>query len=413
MIQSYYTQTHDRVGWHAISWRIYLACIVMSFFVMIEPAPTDLLFFVALGAFILAPIQPVRLLGPVTTVAILIYVWFSFLSLVFVAVSLSIALRAIGIEMYLILLFLMTAYFAHKKGDYAFRTILFALTAGGVIASVIGIAAYLDLVPNREIFYRDEWMTRIKSTFKDPNVLGPYLVPSILFMFWLALSVRRCRILATVALCLLAGCLAITFSRGAWVHTAITGSIFFGVLLFDRRSTVPAVTLVLAVMAAGAIAFGFFGDVSSSLPSDNYLSSRLSLQSYDSGRFEHILTSLGEMFDFPWGIGPNQARLVYGYEPHNTFVVLGLQNGVFASLGFLLFYLAGMYRCLTKVLERRDGWMKYAFILSIMIGLLVLMNVVGAGHWRHLYVVLGLAYGSYHSNSIFPERRPPWPVASL
>lgn len=404
MIQSYYTQSYDRVGWFALSWRIYLMCIAVSFFVMIEPAPTDLIFFIALGAFMLAPLRPVKLLGPVASGGLLLYLWFTFFSLAFVAVSVPVAARAVFIEVYLVLLFLMTAYFVKLYGDRAFRMILLMLTLGAMITSVIGLLAYLDLIPNRVMFFRDEHMSRIKSTFKDPNVLGPYLVPPILFTMWMAFSVRRLRWCATAAFGVLAACLLVTFSRGAWVHIALTGMIFFGLLLVDRRSTIPAVTFLLIAIACGAIKVGFFSEATSGALSDNFLASRLSFQSYDTGRFEHIFKSLGDMFDKPWGIGANQARLVYGFEPHNTFVVLGLQNGVFAAIGFTVLYFAAGYRCLKKVIEQRDGWMKYAFVLAIMVGLFVLMNVVGSLHWRHLYVVLGLAFGSYYSNSIFQPK---------
>jgi hypothetical protein len=185
MIQSHYTYAQDRVGWYTLSWRIYLACLGASFFVMIEPAPTDLLFILALGAFALSPLRSQRLFGAVAILGILLYVWFTFLSLLFVQSAFMTSFRAVGIEMYLLLLFAMTAYFTRHEGDRAFRAILIALAIGGVIAAMIGILAWLGLLPNRVIFFRDEYMARIKSTFKDPNVLGPYLIPSVMLMIWL------------------------------------------------------------------------------------------------------------------------------------------------------------------------------------------------------------------------------------
>ncbi|EDQ03007.1 hypothetical protein OIHEL45_17026 [Sulfitobacter indolifex HEL-45] len=146
MIQSYYTHNYDRVGWFALSWRIYLVCIALSFFVMIEPAPTDLLFFVALGAFTLAPLRPVKLLGSVASVGLLLYLWFTILSLAFVAVSAPVAARAVLIEVYLVLLLFMTAYFVKLDGDRAFRMILLMLTLGAMITSLFGLLAYLDLI---------------------------------------------------------------------------------------------------------------------------------------------------------------------------------------------------------------------------------------------------------------------------
>ena len=43
MIQTYDRYTVDRVGWLTLAWRIYLVCIGTSFFVIVEPAPTDAL----------------------------------------------------------------------------------------------------------------------------------------------------------------------------------------------------------------------------------------------------------------------------------------------------------------------------------------------------------------------------------
>lgn len=404
MMSSHYVSVHDRVGWYALSWRIYLVCLATSFLVMIEPAPTDLFFVLAFGAMMLAPLRPVRLLGPVEVVAILVYLWFTLLSLLFADYVFIVAARAVAIEIYLILLFLMTAYFARIDGDRAFRMILLMLVVGGIVASLVGILAWANLLPGREIFFRDEFMTRIKSTFKDPNVLGPYLIPSILLMIWTVVAVPRLRIWAGLVGVLLVLCLVLTFSRGAWIHMLATALVFFVALLVHRGTALPALlgaVAALAVVLAGVL---FFADAIFGSISDSYLSQRLSLQSYDEGRFEHIITAMIDTFDQPLGIGPNQSRFHYGFEPHNTFVVLALQNGVFAALGFATLYLAAMVRCLVMVLRRRVGWMKYAFVLAIMSGLLVLMNVVGSLHWRHLYVVMGLAYGSYHSNSVFRDR---------
>lgn len=397
-------QTPDRVGWYTLSWRIYLTCVATSFMVMIEPAPTDLFFVIALGVMMLAQIPRVRLIGAIEVVAIVIYVWFTLLSLLFVEHALGVAVRAVFIEFYLLLLFLMTAYFVHRDGDRAFRVILIALLIGGVITSLIGILAWLNLLPNRVIFFRDEHMSRIKSTFKDPNVLGPYLIPSLLAALWTMVTVPRLRMLGGAAAGILMLCLLLTFSRGAWAHMLVTAFCFFLALLADRRTVLPTVLVALGTLAAGLLGVLVFADTIFGSVENSYLSSRLSLQSYDDSRFAHILESIGHSLDRPLGIGPNQAPFEFGYEPHNTFVILALQNGLPAAFGFALLYGAAMVHCLVQVLRQQEGWVKHAFVLSVMLGLLLLMNVVGSLHWRHIYVVLGLAYGRYASNDLFPAR---------
>lgn len=395
-------QTEDRVGWLAISWRLYLLCLGTSFFVLTEPAPTDALFVLAFAAILLARLRMVPIVGPVEVVAILIYLWFTLLSLSFDSILLPFtAVRAAGIEIYLILLFLMTAYFVRTGGDRAFRIIMITLVVAGLITSAIGVMAYLGLLPDNisGIFFRDEYRARVRSTFKDPNVLGPFLVPPALFMLWVTITSAKWRIWAGMAFVVMLFCLVVTFSRGAWVHMLGTAAIFIGFLLAYRATARPAlITVVGGIVSVLVIAVLFDEQITRSV-SDSYFGKRLSLQSYDEDRFATIGNSFEWMIEGPLGVGPNQVKQHFGKYPHNTFATLALNNGIPATLGFAVLFFAAMVRCGLKVRERQDGWMKYAFLLSILAGLLVLMNVVGALHWRHLYVVMGLAYGTYRSNS--------------
>ena len=408
-----------RVGWHAMGWWLFLLAMASSFLVMVEPAPTDLLFVAALGALVLGGVRPGRVVDPVATVGAALFLWFTLLSMMFVVERPVVAIRAAGIEVYMVLLWLVTAYWVRHDGDRAFGAIMACLLGGALAASAIGALALLDLVPNREVFYRDEYLTRIKSTFKDPNVLGPYLVPPLLLSVWLAFGSGRLRLRLFAALCaaFLGTMLVVTFSRGAWAHGLLSLGLFGLVLLVHGRTRMPvlltgmAALTGLAAVAAAAAVLAAGGGTEAALPGpdpDSYLASRLSLQSYDQSRFAFIIDALGRILDRPLGIGPNQVLYVYGYEPHNTFVVLAVNNGILSALGFALLYGAAVWRCVRKTAQGRPGWMKFAFLASVLIGIFPLMNVVGALHWRHLFVVMGLAYGTYRSNAIFPASpRPP------
>lgn len=393
----------DRVGWLAMAWRIYLLCVGTSFFVIIEPAPTDALFLLCLGTLLLAQMKPTRIIGPIETVAILIFVWFTLFALSSDdIVSLSVALRAAGIQIYMVLMFLVTALFVTIGGDRAFRTILIALTLGAAIAAVLGVMAYLGFVPEsiRWLFFRDTFETRISSTFKDPNVLGPFLIPGILFSLWVMIAVPRVRLWAGVAFAVTLICLVITYSRGAWVHMAVSGLAFTFFLLLNRKTARTTVGFGVGVLVVGlTVAVIFSAEIAAYLD-QSYLGSRLSLQDYDSDRFAAMRLALGWIADHPMGLGPNQVAANYGRYPHNTPINLAVNNGIFAALGFVVLYLAAVWRCLTLTLRQQDGWLKYAFVLSILLGLLLLINVVPALHWRHMYVVLGLAYGTYRSNAL-------------
>lgn len=406
MIETYYTRSRDTLGWQALAWRLYTLALATSFFVMIEPALTDLLLLLAVPCLALAGLKPVRLVGGVELTGIIMFIWFTFLSLVMVEQYFIVSARAAVIEVYMLIIFLMTAYWVRHYGDQAFRAVILLLIFGGICTSLIGLLAWLDLIPNSDIFFRDEFRSRIKSTFKDPNVLGPYLILPLLGGLWAVVERERRRMLFLVATGIIALGLLLTFSRGAWIHAIVTIFIFFMALLNHRKTAYPTLLAGCLVMCCAGLVMFIFADEIFGAMTGSYFSKRLSLQSYDSERFDNIFTALFLIFDYPFGVGPNQVVFRFGIEPHNTFVVFALNNGIFACLGFAILYFAAAYRCLVKTLERRDGWLKYAFILAIMCGLFILMNVVGSIHWRHLFVTLGLAYGNYTQNGLMGLEEP-------
>ncbi len=386
------------------AWRIYLFSIVMSFFVVIEPALCDLIFFVSLAVLGLSRPEPARFLNGAAISGVLFYLIFSVVSLFFVQYNPMGAVRAVLIEFYMVGLFVMTAYYARTRGDEAFRAILLAFVIGGVMASFVTIVALLDLIPNSDILYRGEGVRyRVKATFKDPNVFGPYLVPSILFMSWVAVESRRFRLLALGVLGLLLVSLVSTFSRGAWIHTLFSLMIMGCALLALRSTSRMVFSVILGLLIAICLIVLLFLDQIVAQLSHTFFAERLSLQSYDTSRFDYVLDATTHVLEHPLGIGPIQARYIYGYLPHNTFVVFAMHNGILACLGLILIYGSAYVRCVGRVLNQRPGWTKYALLMAVMSGLLVLMMVVGAIHWRHLYVVCGLAFGSYVSDKVLPD----------
>ncbi|KUP93530.1 O-antigen ligase [Tritonibacter horizontis] len=399
MIETFYTRARDVVGWHALAWRFYLLALATSFLVMIEPALTDLLFLLGVPILGLAGLKPVRLVGGIETLGIILFVWFSFLSLTMVEQYFLVSVRAVIIEIYMLLIFLVTAYWARHYGDHAFRAVVLMLIFGGLCTSLIGILAWLDVLPNSEIFFRDEYRSRIRSTFKDPNVLGPYLIMPLLGALWALIEDARKRLFfLPIAGILMVG-LLLTFSRGAWIHGIVTIFIFFLALLNYRKTAYQVFLAGCLVLGCATFVLFIFADDIFGALSGSYFSKRVSLQSYDSERFNHIFESLFHILDHPFGVGPNQVVFKFGIEPHNTFVVFAVNNGILACFGFVIIYFAAAYRCLVKTFEGKDGWLKYAFILAIMAGLFILMNVVGGIHWRHLFVTIGLAYGNYTQNT--------------
>lgn len=404
MMEADYIRQPAQADWERMSWCVFLVSVATSFLVLIEPAPTDAIFFLALIPLSLAGLRRGRLFGPVESAGIALYVVFSFVSMLFVIHAPFVAVRALAIEVYMLLIMVVTAYFVRHFGDYAFRMILLGLLVGGTIASVIGILAWLDVIPNGDIFFRDAFRARIRSTFKDPNVLGPYLVPSLLLMIWWILESPKRRLLAMLTAGVLASALVLTYSRGAWAHALLSIVVFVAALTVHRETKVAVRITILSGLAFFFFGVLLFDETELTTLTSGYFGQRLTLQSYDSDRFSEIAQGVRLIPEYPFGLGPNQAPYVYEILPHNTFVVFGLHNGVLALLGFCIMFLGSSLRCIAAVMRGEDGWLKYSFVLALLAGLFLLSNVVGSIHWRHMFLVMGLGYGTYTSNRFFAVR---------
>lgn len=381
--------------------RIFDFAVFTSFFVMIEPAPTDLLFILLIPVLLLGGVRKTRVIGAGPMVGVAFYLIFSFVSTAILLDAASIqwnaAIRALAIETYMILIFLVTAYFAKTGGDRAFLQIMLLWLAGAVIAAALGVLAKLGAFGDSALFFRDTFRIRVSSTFKDPNVFGPFIIPPMLLCLWImAAGPLRRAVPAGAAIGLLAAGLVVTYSRGAWFHAALSLVIFALVLLNDRKTFHGvAVTLIGGLLCAPFLLMIFSNGLGA-----EYLESRLTLQTYDDERFSAIIESTNIALEKPFGIGPNQGLFASIILPHNTFIVFAYHNGILAAFGFCIIFFDAFYRCFIGMVKREPGWVKYGFLFSIFAGLFVLMNVIGAIHWRYLFLLMGLAYGEYRQNDL-------------
>src|SRR6202140_4927452 len=110
------------------------------------------------------------------------------------------------------------------------------LIVGALIAAISGIAGYFNLAPGgHDLLTLYE---RARGTFKDPNVLGAFLILPALFALQsvvtapLGKSFRSAISLGIMALAIL-----LAFSRAAWGGLAITAGFMLAMMvLTDRKS---------------------------------------------------------------------------------------------------------------------------------------------------------------------------------
>lgn len=140
----------------------------------------------------------------------------------------------------LVYLLIYTTVFTEKEKEKA----LYAFLAGAVVTVVYGFFQYANAADMAADMEAQSWVDperfpllrrRMYSTLENPNLFGAYLlmIISILTAFTLReRAVKKRTVFAVILLSLLL-CLALTYSRGAWVSLA---AIVLGLTLFyDKR----------------------------------------------------------------------------------------------------------------------------------------------------------------------------------
>lgn len=283
------------------------------------------------------------------------------------------------------------------------------------IASIIGILGYLNIPSGALALFANAG--RAHSTFKDPNVFGPFLILPLLMLAY-SLLTHGFRVARIVAFLVIALGLLLCFSRGAWVHAAISTATLL-LLMFitaqDMRTRAKLTVLSIVALAAfaGLIAFALSFDVIGDMFKER---ARL-IQPYDAGtnmgRFNLQHLALTEILDNPFGLGPFGFTYRYGLQQHNVymqaFLVYGWIGGV-AYLALVLLTLAlGLRAALT-----RSPWQPFAITaLATFVGAAIESLVIDSDHWRHYFLLMGILWGTYVNTVRMRERANPAGLRSM
>ena len=204
------------------------------------------------------------------------------------------------------------------------------LIFGAMIAASLAVAGYFNLVPGG----RDTLTLydRARGTFKDPNVLGAYLILPALFVLQSMVSDRLGKSLRSgIAFAIMALAILLAFSRAAWGGLAITAAFMLALMVLTstshrQRSRIILMALIAVALAAVLVAIMLSLDSVAQL-----FKQRASFdQGYDTGRFgrfgRHILGA--EMaLDLPLGIGPLQFIRYFPEDTHNSYLNAFMSGG--------------------------------------------------------------------------------------
>lgn len=366
-----------------------LACGCFGF---IEPSPYEIVFLAALGLFALSGIRLSYKLVPMVLLLLLYNLGGGFSLIPWMSEEPSVRFMAVSVYLMITAIFYAAIMADDPLGrlDTMRRGYLFAAW----IAGLAGIAGYFDIAGGGAYF---SLFGRASGTFKDPNVLGPFLVLPVIYVFQRMLT-RQCGLLAGFVL--MSGplfALFLSFSRGAWGNLVGAGLLMMALLFLTSptrrlrgRIVVVGLLCVLTIVAALIVALSFEGirdvfEVRASLD-----------QTYDqgvTGRFGNQLRSISALLDLPNGFGPLRFRWNYSEDPHNVYV------NAFASYGWLggTSFLALMVVTSAigwRLVFRRTPWQTDAIVIWSVLFITILQGLqIDTDHWRHLFLMLGLIWG--------------------
>jgi uncharacterized membrane protein len=384
--------------------------ILLSSIAFIEPSPHDAMMFVLLAMCVAARVSFDRKLLPLL---ILTIVWLlgGLFSLIQVGDQEN-TIQYAGTSIYLGLASLMYACLFCEGNLTRLSIVRRAYILAALIATAAGYLGFFHLVPHADIFLDNE---RVSATFKDPNVYGPFLVFPLLMLI-ISFMTRGVRLVGLVVVVMLLGGLFLSFSRGAWIHFAVS-AIVAVVLLFvttaDRRMRNRIILLTIGALFIAVLLVVALTTIDS--VRDMLLVRAKAIQPYDvgpGGRFWFQQLALGQILDHPNGLGPFEFARIFGGQQHDVymqgFLVYGWLGGAAYATLVLVTLGVGIRTALVAT-----PWQYYLIAAyAAFVGEAGEGFIVDTDHWRHFFLLLGLIWGlsaatinfSYRQNSAAGDR---------
>jgi hypothetical protein len=373
-------------------WLVALA-IGSSFYVAIEPAPTDILFLVLFIAMlgktgIRFPLD----LNPVLTIGLLSFVAGSALSLVTSALAGS-AILYIAITFYMIISWYLIVTLLANYGFPMWELIQRTLLIAAVIGALIGFISHFSTALQDYLGVQSSYGDRARGAFKDPNVYGPFLCAALLLVINRMVVRGLFSILSVGLLCLFALEILAALSRGAYVNLAVTLSAYFFLIFFvvSRTRWISRSLVIISVGSVLIIAASVVFLRASGL--EELFAHRLGFQGYDEKRFATQSLALESLVHTPFGIGPGQSQDILHMSPHSLLIRIAIENGLFSLIAFFIFLTAVLWISLCGAWRRGPFQNVYVCCTAITLGILVNSLVIDSLHWRHFFLFLAIPIG--------------------
>jgi hypothetical protein len=270
------------------------------------------------------------------------------------------------------------------------------LIVGALIAAIAAIAGYFNLVPGgHDLLTLYE---RGRGTFKDPNVLGAFLILPALFALQSVVSDDfRKSFHSAIAFGIMALAILLAFSRAAWGGLAITAAFMLVLMVLTSRSRAQrsriimmsiVAVVILVLLTAALLSFDSIGDMFRQRASFD--------QSYDEGRFgrfgRHILGA-DMALDLPFGIGPLQFHNYFPEDTHNSYLNAFMSGGWISGICYPALVFVTVIMGFRHVFVRVPWQRAYIAIFAAFLGTVGESCIIDTDHWRHFWMMLGAMWG--------------------
>ncbi|MBS9720115.1 O-antigen ligase family protein [Tianweitania sp. BSSL-BM11] len=366
--------------------------VLLSGFVIEEPAPYELYMAGLIGVWALFGLRISRAILPLVILLITFNIG-GMISMTQMA-DLKQTPLYLAVSMFLAFTAIFYASVTESKPEL-FRSMALAWVLAAVVTSFLGIVGYFHLLPGAEMFTKYD---RAAGAFQDPNVFGPFLVfPGIYMLHRILTGSLRNAVIWSAPLLILVTGIFLSFSRGAWGLFGAAAIVLVAALFLQSSS--GRFRLRVAVMSLGAIVFVSLAIlIALQLPgvADLFSTRAQLVQSYDGarlGRFARYGYGFAMALEHPLGIGPLVFGTIFGEDTHNIWLKALMDYGWLGFVSYLtliLWTIAAGFR----ILFRDRPWQPYLLCAyATLLGHIALGSVIDTDHWRHFYLLLGMVWG--------------------
>lgn len=373
-------------------------------FAFIEPSPYEFAFFLA--AFVLV-VGGLRLHKSILPLAVLLGL-FNLGGVIALGPVIhdGDAVMFIGVSVYLMVTSFLFAGMILHRGAERFAAFRSGLIVAALVASLAGIVGYFDVAGLGSLFTLND---RASGTFKDPNVLGTFVIFPLVLLAQNVLLGRGRLVANLLGLSILCLAVLLSFSRGAWGHMIGSVLMMVGLTFLLAATRRLKLRIIGFAMLAPLVGIAALGAALSVEPIREMFEVRASLnQPYDigpTGRFGSQFRSIPELLERPNGYGPRQFRFFWPEDPHNVYL------NAFASYGWLggITYMGMAIMTIVVgfvTVATRFSMQPLAIAVWSTLFLQMLQGLtIDTDHWRHFWMLLGLIWGLFALSRIETAQR--------